>query len=53
MGAMRDGILSATRYYKNNLTDGFRQDAFDLFLGNYVVDPKEGLSSSGGSVGKK
>lgn len=42
MGAMRDGVHSLTRYYKNNLTDGFRQDAIDLFLGNYRVDPNEG-----------
>ena len=42
MGAVRDGIYSATRYYKNNLTDGFRQDSIDLFLGNYRVDVNEG-----------
>lgn len=35
-GTLNDGINSATRYYLNNFTDGFRQDAFDLFLGNYV-----------------
>jgi hypothetical protein len=35
-GALNDGVNSLTRYYINNFTDGFRQDAFDLFLGNYV-----------------
>lgn len=34
MGLINDGLNSLTRYYKNNLTDGFRQDAIDLFLGN-------------------
>lgn len=34
MGMLNDGLNSLTRYYKNNLTDGFRQDAIDLFLGN-------------------
>ncbi|XP_056638970.1 phosphatidylinositol-3-phosphatase SAC1 [Diorhabda sublineata] len=33
-GVLRDGINSLTRYYKNNLTDGFRQDSIDLFLGH-------------------
>lgn len=33
LGAMKDGINSMTRYYKNNFADGFRQDAIDLFLG--------------------
>lgn len=33
-GLLRDGVNSMTRYYKNNLTDGFRQDALDLFHGN-------------------
>ncbi|XP_072390142.1 phosphatidylinositol-3-phosphatase SAC1 [Diabrotica undecimpunctata] len=32
-GVFRDGVNSLTRYYKNNLTDGYRQDAIDLFLG--------------------
>ncbi|KAJ8942653.1 hypothetical protein NQ318_013366 [Aromia moschata] len=40
LGLIRDGINSLTRYYKNNLTDGFRQDAIDLFLGfGKVVSP--------------
>lgn len=36
-GAMWDGVNSAVRYYKNNFCDGQRQDAIDLFLGNYRV----------------
>lgn len=42
LGALKDGYHSLSRYYKNNLTDGFRQDAIDLFLGNYRVDTNEG-----------
>ncbi|XP_038154593.1 phosphatidylinositol-3-phosphatase SAC1-B-like [Cyprinodon tularosa] len=38
LGAMMDGWNSAIRYYKNNFSDGFRQDSIDLFLGNYAVD---------------
>ncbi|XP_044746313.1 phosphatidylinositol-3-phosphatase SAC1-A [Coccinella septempunctata] len=34
MGLIQDGVNSLMRYYKNNFTDGFRQDAIDLFLGN-------------------
>ena len=37
LGLLRDGINSMTRYYKNNLLDGFRQDAIDLFHGNCGV----------------
>lgn len=44
MGLVQDGINSLTRYYKNNFSDGFRQDAIDLFLGNYVVQDGEGLT---------
>ncbi|XP_053618131.1 phosphatidylinositol-3-phosphatase SAC1 [Plodia interpunctella] len=36
-GVIQDGINSLTRYYKNNFSDGFRQDSIDLFLGKYVV----------------
>lgn len=32
-----DGYHSAVRYYLNNFADGFRQDAFNLFLGHYRV----------------
>jgi len=35
-GAFQDFNSSATRYIKNNFLDGPRQDAFDLFLGNYL-----------------
>lgn len=42
MGALKDGYYSITRYFKNNFTDGYRQDSIDLFLGNYKVDPNEG-----------
>lgn len=41
-GLMKDGMNSLTRYYKNNFNDGFRQDAIDLFLGNYQVRDGEG-----------
>ncbi|KAG2176447.1 hypothetical protein INT43_005687 [Umbelopsis isabellina] len=40
-GALQDFNNSATRYIKNNYLDGSRQDGFDLFLGNYVVQSKE------------
>lgn len=38
-GAIQDGINSMMRYVRNNFLDGDRQDAFDLFLGNYRVVP--------------
>lgn len=41
-GLLKDGVNSLTRYYKNNFNDGFRQDGFDLFLGNYVIQDGEG-----------
>lgn len=34
-GALLDLNNSITRYYLNNLRDGHRQDAYDLFLGTY------------------
>ncbi|CAB1320403.1 unnamed protein product [Coregonus sp. 'balchen'] len=37
MGLVMDGVNSAIRYYKNNFSDGFRQDSIDLFLGNYAL----------------
>ncbi|XP_048882219.1 phosphatidylinositol-3-phosphatase SAC1-B [Brienomyrus brachyistius] len=37
-GLLMDGWNSMIRYYKNNFSDGFRQDSIDLFLGNYMVD---------------
>ncbi|CAH0597161.1 unnamed protein product [Chrysodeixis includens] len=42
LGLVRDGINSLTRYYKNNFSDGFRQDSIDLFLGKYVISDGEG-----------
>lgn len=44
LGALEDGRRSAIRYFKNNFADGFRQDALDLFVGNYVVGPTEGVT---------
>ncbi|TPX71110.1 hypothetical protein SpCBS45565_g01267 [Spizellomyces sp. 'palustris'] len=38
-GAIQDFRNSAIRYFKNNFLDGSRQDAFDLFLGVYQVNP--------------
>lgn len=35
-GALADFSNSATRYFRNNFADGPRQDAYDLFLGNYL-----------------
>nr|XP_033786071.1 phosphatidylinositide phosphatase SAC1 [Geotrypetes seraphini] len=40
-GLVMDGWNSMIRYYKNNFSDGFRQDAIDLFLGNYSIDETE------------
>ena len=42
-GAFNDFVNSASRYYQNNLTDGPRQDSYDLFLGNF----QPGTSSLG------
>jgi len=41
-GLLADGWNSMIRYYKNNFSDGFRQDSIDLFLGNHLVDDQEG-----------
>jgi phosphatidylinositol 4-phosphatase len=35
-GLLQDGRNSMTRYFRNNFTDGPKQDAFDLFLGAYL-----------------
>ena len=35
LGALQDGRIGLTRYFKNNFLDGPRQDAFDIFLGAY------------------
>ncbi|XP_073962782.1 phosphatidylinositol-3-phosphatase SAC1 [Choristoneura fumiferana] len=42
LGLLRDGYNSITRYFKNNFSDGFRQDSIDLFLGKYVIVEGEG-----------
>ena len=34
-GALQDLGNSIIRYIKNNFFDGYRQDSYDLFLGNY------------------
>ncbi|XP_074644697.1 phosphatidylinositol-3-phosphatase SAC1-like [Tubulanus polymorphus] len=44
LGLLRDGANSLIRYFKNNFTDGFRQDSIDLFLGNYIVEEQSGIS---------
>ncbi|XP_060069370.1 phosphatidylinositol-3-phosphatase SAC1-like [Ylistrum balloti] len=43
MGLMMDGWNSLIRYFKNNFSDGFRQDSIDLILGNYIVEENEGV----------
>ncbi|KAJ1554646.1 Phosphatidylinositide phosphatase SAC1, partial [Nowakowskiella sp. JEL0078] len=37
-GILADGYNALLRYGKNNFFDGWRQDGFDLFLGNYEVN---------------
>lgn len=37
-------MLIFLRYYKNNFADGFRQDAIDLFVGNYCILDGEGTT---------
>ncbi|XP_053401252.1 phosphatidylinositol-3-phosphatase SAC1-like [Mercenaria mercenaria] len=44
LGLLMDGWNSLTRYFKNNFSDGFRQDSIDLFLGNYQVEENEGIT---------
>lgn len=39
---LMDGYNSIVRYYMNNFTDGFRQDAMHLFLGQYLVHEADG-----------
>ncbi len=48
-GALNDGINSLTRYYLNNFADGARQDAYDLFVGNWLVDPAKRSPFAGAS----
>lgn len=45
-GKLEDGLNALTRYYKNNFEDGFKQDAIDLLLGRYRIQPNEGLIES-------
>ncbi|PAA52869.1 hypothetical protein BOX15_Mlig019972g2 [Macrostomum lignano] len=40
-GALRDAYFSAVRYARNNFYDGWRQDAIDLLLGNYLPERGE------------
>ena len=35
-GMLNDGKVGVTRYFKNNFTDGPRQDSYDLLLGVYL-----------------
>lgn len=42
MGLLKDGYNSMIRYYKNNFSDGARQDSIDLFLGLYLAKENEG-----------
>jgi len=44
-GLLQDGYNSMVRYYKNNFTDGYRQDGIDLILGNYEIDTSRDKSS--------
>uniref|UniRef100_A0A8C4XBY1 Phosphatidylinositol-3-phosphatase SAC1 n=1 Tax=Erpetoichthys calabaricus TaxID=27687 RepID=A0A8C4XBY1_ERPCA len=43
-GLVMDGWNAMIRYYKNNFSDGFRQDSIDLILGNYAVDEADSLA---------
>uniref|UniRef100_A0AC35TPX9 SAC domain-containing protein n=1 Tax=Rhabditophanes sp. KR3021 TaxID=114890 RepID=A0AC35TPX9_9BILA len=36
-GALNDGVNAISRYFRNNFTDGYKQDSIDLFLGNAVL----------------
>jgi hypothetical protein len=40
LGLYNDGMNSIRRYFLNNFSDGNKQDAINLFLGKYVVDPE-------------
>eukprot|EP00013_Stygamoeba_regulata_P022358 CAMPEP_0177648260 /NCGR_PEP_ID=MMETSP0447-20121125/10736_1 /TAXON_ID=0 /ORGANISM="Stygamoeba regulata, Strain BSH-02190019" /LENGTH=588 /DNA_ID=CAMNT_0019150895 /DNA_START=40 /DNA_END=1806 /DNA_ORIENTATION=+ len=40
-GALNDGVNSITRYYLNNFRDGTRQDSYNVFCGQYELDPDE------------
>src|SRR5262249_47015316 len=45
MGIWSDIRNSVTRYFLNNFADGWRQDAFDVFLGAYKPADKDLLGS--------
>lgn len=51
LGVLQDGYKSAVRYYKTNFTDGYRQDAMDLFHGRYLVDPSLPSPFAGSAAG--
>ncbi len=42
LGKLQDGVNSVTRFVLNNFFDGNKQDAIDLFLGNYKVNEQTG-----------
>ncbi|KAJ2400490.1 Phosphoinositide phosphatase sac1, partial [Coemansia sp. RSA 2559] len=44
MGALQDGRNSVERYVRGNFFDGERQDAIDLLVGAYRVQPGSGTS---------
>jgi len=46
-GELADFQNSVTRYYLNNFVDGYRQDAFDLFLGKYMANNKKNRRTGG------
>jgi hypothetical protein len=50
-GALQDLTNSITRYMRNNFLDGPKQDAFDLFLGNYL--PSEDIGNASVFVDKR
>eukprot|EP00842_Homolaphlyctis_polyrhiza_P000804 jgi/Hompol1/1724/HPOL_001925-RA len=41
-GALQDFMNSVVRYVRNNYMDGYRQDAYDLFLGHYRINQAYG-----------
>lgn len=43
-GMYNDGVNACMRYYINNFTDGIKQDAIDVMLGNYKPDPNTMIS---------
>lgn len=45
-GMLADGVNSLTRYFLNNLSDGRRQDAWDLFLCNYLPERHNSTSKT-------